>query len=35
LVLELANRRVRSTDDLSLSLGLPILGSIARTGARA
>jgi polysaccharide biosynthesis transport protein len=34
LILELSNRRVRSTEDLSLSLGLPILGSIAHTGAR-
>ncbi len=35
LVLELSNRRVRSTEDLSLSLGLPILGTIANTGVRA
>jgi polysaccharide biosynthesis transport protein len=35
LILELLNRRVRSAEDLSLSLGLPILGSIAHTGARA
>ncbi|XVJ69093.1 MAG: chain length determinant protein EpsF [Rhizobacter sp.] len=35
LILELSNRRVRSTEDLSLSLGLPILGRIAHTGARA
>lgn len=32
LMLELFNRRVRSADDLSQSLGLPVLGSIVRAG---
>lgn len=32
LMLELANRRVRSTDDLSEALDLPVLGSIAPAG---
>jgi succinoglycan biosynthesis transport protein ExoP len=35
LVLELANRRVRSVDDLADALGLPVLGTIAKTGVRA
>ena len=35
LMLELANRRVRSAADLADALGLPVLGSIAHTGARA
>ncbi|MCB8746904.1 chain length determinant protein EpsF [Rhodoferax sp. U2-2l] len=35
LVLEMAQRRVRSTADLTDALGLPVLGSIAPTGARA
>ena len=35
LVLELANRRVRSAADLADGLNMPLLGSIAHTGARA
>ncbi|MBT3068278.1 chain length determinant protein EpsF [Rhodoferax sp. U11-2br] len=35
LMLELANRRVRSADDLADALNLPVLGSIAHTGAAA
>lgn len=35
LMLELANRRVRSAADLADSLNMPLLGSIAHTGARA
>jgi len=35
LTLELSNRRVRSTDDLLEALNLPVLGSIAHTGATA
>lgn len=35
LVLELAQRRVRSAVDLTDALGLPVLGSIAHTGVRA
>lgn len=35
LLLELAGRRVRSADDLVDVLGLPVLGSIAHTGAGA
>ena len=35
LVLELLNRRVRSADDLTEALGIPLLGSIAHVGARA
>jgi len=35
LMLELANRRVRSAADLSDALDLPVLGSIAHTGAAA
>ena len=35
LTLELSNRRVRSTDDLLEALNLPVLGSIAHTGAAA
>jgi len=31
LVLELGNRRVRSTEDLALALGLPVLASISST----
>ena len=33
LMLELANRRVRSADDLAEALDLPVLGSIAAAGA--
>lgn len=35
LALELLNRRVRSADDLTEALGIPLLGSIAHVGARA
>ena len=35
LLLELINRRVRSTTDLAEALDLPVLGSIAHIGARA
>jgi len=35
LMLELSNRRVRSADDLLETLNLPVLGSIAHTGAAA
>ena len=35
LLLELANRRVRSAQDLADALDMPLLGSIAHTGARA
>ena len=35
LMLELANRRVRSAQDLADALNMPLLGSIAHTGARA
>ena len=35
LVLELMNRRVRSTADLAEALDIPVLGSIAHIGARA
>jgi len=35
LLLELANRRVRSVDDLLEALNLPVLGSIAHTGVAA
>lgn len=35
LVLELMNRRVRSTEDLAEALDIPVLGSIAHIGARA
>lgn len=35
LMLELANRRVRSADDLADALNLPVLGTIAHTGAAA
>ncbi len=35
LMLELANRRVRSVDDLAEALGLPVLGTIAHIGARS
>ena len=35
LVLELINRRVRSTEDLAEALDIPVLGSIAHIGARA
>lgn len=35
LMLELANRRVRSAQDLADALDIPLLGSIAHTGARA
>ena len=35
LMLELINRRVRSTDDLAEALDIPVLGSIAHIGARA
>ena len=31
-MLELANRRVRSADDLSEALDLPVLGTIAAAG---
>ena len=34
-VLELMNRRVRSTADLAEALDIPVLGSIAHIGARA
>jgi capsular polysaccharide biosynthesis protein len=33
LMLELANRRVRSADDLSEALDLPVLGTIAAAGS--
>jgi hypothetical protein len=32
-MLELANRRVRSADDLSEALDLPVLGTIAAAGS--
>ncbi|MCB2041179.1 MAG: chain length determinant protein EpsF, partial [Rhodoferax sp.] len=32
LMLELANRKVRSADDLSEALDLPVLGAIASAG---
>jgi polysaccharide biosynthesis transport protein len=35
LLLELFNRRVRSLDDLTQSLGLPVLGSIVKAGGCA
>ena len=35
LLLELINRRVRSTEDLAEALDMPVLGSIAHLGARA
>ncbi len=35
LVLELANRRVRSVEDLAEALGVPVLGTISKTGVRA
>ncbi len=35
LVLELFNRRVRSTDDLAEALNMPVLGRIAHVGVRA
>ena len=35
LVLELINRRVRSTEDLAEALDIPVLGSIAHLGVRA
>lgn len=35
LALELANRRVRSVEDLAEALGVPVLGTISKTGVRA
>ena len=35
LILELTNRRVRSTEDLAEALDIPVLGSIAHIGVRA